>query len=239
MLAKAPTFTESFPRSPCVVPISEWSDVSGRSSFFIPCSLDRSQRPTTVRSIIAAAGSNKKDCVPMKLTCSSNDCCSRCGMTMMIGWMMMMMMMMISRHCIGAFPPRLIYSSIRRPLRTWLHRGGATSFLPTTITTTTSPSILSSSSSLSLSSSSSSSTTMSQMVSSATDAIVPTTTTTTASSNKLTILRDLMKERNIDVYLIPSDDPHLSGKVRSDVLCVMSLVYKSCRFFLTLCVLPT
>ena len=201
--------------------------------FFIPCSLVRAQRTTTVRSIIAVAGSNKRDCIPMKRTCSSNDCCSRCWMSMMIGWMMMMM---ISRHCICAFPPRLTYSSIRRPFRTWWHRGGAT-FLPhpTTITTTTSRSILSSSSS-SLSSSSSSSTTMSQMVSSATDAIVPTTTTT--SSNKLTVLRDLMKERNIDVYLIPSDDPHLSGKVRLDVLCVMSLVYKSCNFFLTLCVFP-
>ena len=234
MLAKAPTFTESFPRSPCVVPISECSDVSGRSSFLSHVlSIEQNGPQRYVRSIIAVADSNKKDFVPMKRTFSSNDCCSRCGMIMMT-----VMVMMISRHCIGAFPPRLIYSSIRRPLRTWLHRGGATSFLPTTITTTTSPSILSSSSSLSLSSSSSSSTTMSQMVSSATDAIVPTTTTTTASSNKLTILRDLMKERNIDVYLIPSDDPHLSGKVRSDVLCVMSLVYKSCRFFLTLCVLP-
>jgi hypothetical protein len=45
-----------------------------------------------------------------------------------------------------------------------------------------------------------------------------TTTEDTASSttmtpaSKLEALRQKMKELNLDVYLIPSDDPHLSGK---------------------------
>jgi hypothetical protein len=31
-------------------------------------------------------------------------------------------------------------------------------------------------------------------------------------ASKLEALREKMKELNLDVYLIPSDDPHLSGK---------------------------
>jgi hypothetical protein len=37
-------------------------------------------------------------------------------------------------------------------------------------------------------------------------------TTTMTPGSKLEALRQKMKELNLDVYLIPSDDPHLSGK---------------------------
>jgi hypothetical protein len=36
--------------------------------------------------------------------------------------------------------------------------------------------------------------------------------TTMTPGSKLEALRQKMKELNLDVYLIPSDDPHLSGK---------------------------
>jgi hypothetical protein len=39
-----------------------------------------------------------------------------------------------------------------------------------------------------------------------------TATVTMAPASKLEALRSKMKELNLDVYLVPSDDPHLSGK---------------------------
>jgi hypothetical protein len=35
--------------------------------------------------------------------------------------------------------------------------------------------------------------------------------TTMDSGGKLEALRQLMKARDLDVYLVPTDDPHLSG----------------------------
>jgi hypothetical protein len=43
------------------------------------------------------------------------------------------------------------------------------------------------------------------------------------AEHKLRLLRSLMKERNIDVYLIPSDDPHLSGTTATFVYGYVSL----------------
>jgi hypothetical protein len=45
------------------------------------------------------------------------------------------------------------------------------------------------------------------------DATIASSSNNKYDDSKLVSLRALMKERNIDVYLIPSDDPHLSGKV--------------------------
>jgi hypothetical protein len=35
--------------------------------------------------------------------------------------------------------------------------------------------------------------------------------TTMDAASKLAALRQLMKARDLDVYLVPTDDPHLSG----------------------------
>ena len=45
-----------------------------------------------------------------------------------------------------------------------------------------------------------------------TDAEATATTVAMTPASKLEALRSKMKELNLDVYLIPSDDPHLSGK---------------------------
>ena len=55
------------------------------------------------------------------------------------------------------------------------------------------------------------------------------TINTTTTSSKLTSLRALMKDRNIDIYLIPSDDPHLSGT--DHFVCRLSRCVGSMRCF--------
>jgi hypothetical protein len=41
---------------------------------------------------------------------------------------------------------------------------------------------------------------------------------TSRAQMKLSSLRRIMNDRDVDVYLIPSDDPHLSGKVCCSLL---------------------
>jgi hypothetical protein len=127
-----------------------------------------------------------------------------------------------------------IYSSIRRPLTTSIssvsalllfqQRGGDTysnsdhsytsakSFIQNTV-----PGTSTSSSSRSFLSSSKSKVIRQMSVATTEVRVDDGTTLSSTTSNmnhdsKLTSLRALMKERNIDIYLIPSDDPHLSGK---------------------------
>jgi hypothetical protein len=45
-----------------------------------------------------------------------------------------------------------------------------------------------------------------------TDVDATATTVSMTPASKLEALRSKMKELNLDVYLVPSDDPHLSGK---------------------------
>jgi hypothetical protein len=57
-------------------------------------------------------------------------------------------------------------------------------------------------------------TAQSSQLSSTTEEVTTTTNmdvSLTSAATKLTGLRALMEERDLDVYLIPTDDPHLSG----------------------------
>ena len=150
----------------------------------------------------------------------SNYC--RCWMmitTMVIG------MTMVSRIT-NAFPPNvrpksmLTYSSLRRPLCTSKsllvqQRGGGGRLNSNTnrnavVSNTASSAFIKRTRGRSV---------INQM-STATDVLVddvsntaPLDTSTSNNDSNISLLRALMKERNIDIYLIPSDDPHLSGKL--------------------------
>ena len=51
-------------------------------------------------------------------------------------------------------------------------------------------------------------------MSTTTDATDTADTVTMTPASKLEALRAKMKELDLDIYLIPSDDPHLSGKYK-------------------------
>lgn len=147
--------------------------------------------------------------------------CYRC-------WMMMAMVIigltMMSRIA-NAFPPNVpklmsTYSSIRRPFRTstsllfQLKRGGGGSNSNNYYTASNAISPTTSNTFIKRTPVRSS---VTSQMSTASDVLldgVSNTATVATKSNddsKLSSLRTLMKERNIDIYLIPSDDPHLSG----------------------------
>ena len=160
--------------------------------------------------------------------------------------MMMIVATSIQYRITFAFPPKLvvspsklIYSSIRRPLATSAssslvvlqqQRGGGGANSDTTISATTSSNTFSRRTPSSDNNRSflfASQTKLMSQMSASSDVLVdglPTTTASSSSSNsnndesKLTSLRALMKERNVDIYLVPSDDPHLSGKERYERL---------------------
>ena len=176
--------------------------------------------------------------------------------------MMMIVATSIQHRITFAFPPKLvvspsklIYSSIRRPLTTspsssslvvlQQQRGGGGANSDTTISATTSSNTFSRRTPSSDNNRSflfASQTKLMSQMSASSDVLVdglPTTTASSSSSNsnndesKLTSLRALMKERNVDIYLVPSDDPHLSGKERYEVYIVPSLLFSGYTILLS------
>ncbi len=63
-----------------------------------------------------------------------------------------------------------------------------------------------------------------------TDTAEATTLASLSPSEKLEALRAKMKELDLDVYLVPSDDPHLSGMWEYYFLCFLSFKVSSSKY---------